>query len=128
MTKILIVDDETDIRFVIRKMLEREGYEVIEAASGEDALYSLKETTPDLILLDVMMPGIDGWVTCERIKSGDETKKIPVVMLTAKTADEDKIKALEECGAEWHVSKPIDRVKFIDTVKWVVESPPRREQ
>ncbi len=128
MTKILIVDDETDIRFVIRKMLEREGYEVIEAASGEDALDSLKETTPDLILLDVMMPGIDGWVTCEKIKSKDETKKIPVVMLTAKTADEDKIKALEECGAEWHVSKPIDRAKFIDTVKWVVESPPRREQ
>jgi CheY-like chemotaxis protein len=128
MIKILVVDDEADIRFVIGKMLEREGYEVIEADSGENALESLKETIPDLILLDVMMPGIDGWVTCEKIKSKDETKKIPVVMLTAKTADEDKIKALDECGAEWHVSKPIDRAKFIDTVKWVVESPPRREQ
>jgi DNA-binding response OmpR family regulator len=127
MQKILVVDDEADIRFVIGKMLEREGYEVLEADSGENALESLKETIPDLILLDVMMPGIDGWITCKKIKSGDETKNIPVVMLTAKTADEDKIMALDECGAEWHVSKPLDRIKFIETVKWVLESPPRRE-
>jgi CheY-like chemotaxis protein len=123
MIKILVVDDEADIRFVIGKMLEREGYEVLEADSGENALESLKETIPDLILLDVMMPGIDGWITCKKIKSGDETKNIPVVMLTAKTAD----MALDECGAEWHVSKPLDRIKFIETVKWVLESPPRRE-
>ncbi len=127
MTKILIVDDETDLRFVIGKMLEREGYEVVEAQSGEDALELLKEIVPDLILLDVMMPGIDGWVTCSKIKGGQKTSNIPVVMLTAKVSDEDKVKALEECGAEWHVSKPIDRKKFLETVKWVLESPPRRE-
>ncbi len=128
MTKILVVDDEMDIRFVIGKMLEREGYETVEADSGEHALEILKETVPDLILLDVMMPGIDGYETCTEIKSQETTKKIPVVMLTAKTAESDKIKALEECGAAWHVSKPIDRKKFIETVKWVLESPPRREE
>ncbi len=127
MTKILIVDDEMDLRFVIGKMLEREGYDVVEAESGEAAIDLLKETLPDLILLDVMMPGIDGWETCTKIKAQGKTSNIPVVMLTAKTADEDKIKALEECGAEWHLSKPIDRKKFIETVKWVLESPPRRE-
>ncbi|MFV2040745.1 MAG: PleD family two-component system response regulator [Candidatus Hydrothermarchaeales archaeon] len=128
MTKILVVDDEMDIRFVIGKMLEREGYETVEADSGEHALEILKETVPDLILLDVMMPGIDGYETCTEIKSQETTKNIPVVMLTAKTAESDKIKALEECGAAWHVSKPIDRKKFIETVKWVLESPPRREE
>jgi CheY-like chemotaxis protein len=127
MTKILIVDDEMDLRFVIGKMLGREGYEVVEAESGEDALDLLKETTVDLILLDVMMPGIDGWETCAEIKAQEKTSNIPVVMLTAKTEDKDKVKALEGCGAEWHISKPIDRKKFIETVKWVLESPPRRE-
>jgi CheY-like chemotaxis protein len=128
MTKILVVDDEMDIRFVIGKMLEREGYETVEADSGEQALEILKETEPDLILLDVMMPGIDGYETCTEIKSQETTKEIPVVMLTAKTAESDKVKALEECGAAWHLSKPIDRKKFIETVKWVLESPPRREE
>ncbi|GBE18184.1 MAG TPA: response regulator [Euryarchaeota archaeon] len=128
MTKILVVDDETDIRFVIGKMLEREGYGTIEADSGEQALEVLKDEEPDLILLDVMMPGLDGYETCMQIKSQEATKNIPIVMLTAKTAESDKIKALEECGAQWHISKPIDRKKFIETVKWLLASPPRREE
>jgi DNA-binding response OmpR family regulator len=127
MSKILIVDDETDLRFVIGKMLTKEGYEIIEAESGEEALEVLKENSPDLILLDVMMPGLDGWETCAKMKSEEKTNSIPIIMLTAKTADEDKIKALEECGAVWHISKPIDRSKFIEAVKWVLESPPRRD-
>jgi putative two-component system response regulator len=127
MSKILIVDDEMDIRFVIGKMLTKEGFEIIEAESGEVALEVLKENSPDLILLDVMMPGLDGWETCAKIKSEEKTSHIPVIMLTAKTAEEEKIKALEECGAEWHISKPIDRPKFIETVKWIIESPPRRD-
>ncbi len=127
MKNIMVVDDEMDIRYVIRKMLEREGFAVMEAESGEDALDKLKKAKPDLILLDIMMPGIDGWETCARIKSNNDLTSIPVVMLTAKTAEEDKIKALEECGAEWHISKPIDMAKFVETVKWLLESPPRRE-
>jgi len=128
MTKILVVDDEMDIRFVIGKMLEREGYETVEADSGEQALEVLSKSSPDLILLDVMMPGLDGYETCLEIKSQETIKHIPVVMLTAKTAESDKIKALEECGAQWHISKPIDRKKFIETVKWLLTSPPRREE
>lgn len=128
MTTILVVDDEIDIRFVIGKMLEREGYEIIEADSGEQALEVLSSASPDLILLDVMMPGLDGYETCTEIKSREAIKNIPVVMLTAKTAESDKVKALEECGAQWHISKPIDRKKFIETVKWLLASPPRREE
>jgi CheY-like chemotaxis protein len=126
MKKIMVVDDESDIRFVIRTMLEREGFEVVEAGSGEETLEKLKELKPDLLLLDVMMPGLDGWETCAKIKSENGTKKIPVVMLTAKTSEEDKVKAFEECRAEWHISKPIDRAKFIETVKWLLDSPPGR--
>lgn len=127
MSKIMVVDDETDIGFVIRKMLEKEGYEVVTAESGEEAIEILKDESPDLILLDVMMPGLDGWETCMKIKSDKKTMQTPVVMLTAKTAEEDKIKALDQCGAQWHISKPIDRPKFIETVKWLLKSPPRRE-
>lgn len=127
MSKIMVVDDETDIRFVIRMMLEKEGYEVVTAESGEEAIEILKDESPDLILLDVMMPGLDGWETCTKIKSDKKTIQTPVVMLTAKTAEEDKIKALDQCGAQWHISKPIDRPKFIETVKWLLKSPPRRE-
>lgn len=128
MSRIMVVDDEEDILFVIRKMLEKEGFEVITVESGEEALEKLNKLKPDMILLDVMMPGLDGWETCAKIKSEKEIKDIPVVMLTAKTGDEDKIKALDECRAEWHISKPIDRVKFIDTVKWLLESPPRNSE
>lgn len=124
MSRIMVVDDEMDIRFVIRKMLEKEGYEVIEADSGEQAMELLKDTVPDMILLDVMMPGLNGWETCEQIKSSEDLRQIPVVMLTAKTTEEDKVKALEKCGAQWHISKPLERSKFIETVKWLLESPP----
>lgn len=126
MSTILVVDDEEDIRFVLGQMLKREGYEVLSAGSGEEALEMLKKTRPDLILLDVMMPGLDGWETCARIRSQEDTKDITVAMLTAKTSDEDKIRALESSGADWHISKPIDRAKLIDTVRWLLESPPRR--
>jgi len=125
MTRIMVVDDESDIRFVIGKMLEKEGFEVVHAESGEEALELISSSKPDLVLLDIMMPGLDGWETCRKIKSrhGD----LPVVMLTAKTDDVDKIRALEECRADWHISKPIDRGRFIKTVRWLLERPPRRE-
>lgn len=124
MSRIMVVDDEPDIRFVIRKMLEKEGYSVIEADSGESAMELLKDTVPDLILLDVMMPGLNGWETCTEIKASGALQHVPVVMLTAKTSEEDKVKALEKCGANWHISKPLERTKFIETVKWLLESAP----
>jgi len=124
MSTIMVVDDEPDIRFVIRKMLEKEGFSIIEADSGEQAMELLKDTVPDLILLDVMMPGLNGWETCAEIKASEDLQHVPVVMLTAKTSEEDKVKAFEKCGANWHISKPLERTKFIDTVKWLLESAP----
>ncbi len=121
MSRIMVVDDEKDILFVIGKILEKNGHEALKVESGEEAMEILKSETPDLILLDVMMPGLDGWEVCSKVKSNEKLKNIPVVMLTAKTSDEDKLKALEECGANWHISKPIDKVKFLDTVTWMLD-------
>ncbi len=125
--RIMIVDDETNIRFVLRKMLEKDGYEVIEARNGKEGLELLARERPDLILLDVMMPVMDGWETCAKIKNDEKTRDITVSMLTVKKAREDKINSLEDSLADWHISKPIDRDVLTSTVKWLLENPPQRE-
>ncbi|MFQ6136831.1 MAG: response regulator transcription factor [Candidatus Hydrothermarchaeales archaeon] len=127
MTKIMVVDDEDGMRFMIRKILEREGYEVTEAGSGEECLEMLKHDKPDLILLDVMMPGLDGWEVCKKIRENKESESITVAMLTVKSADEDKVKSFDEGLADWHINKPFERERLLKTVKWLLESPLKRE-
>lgn len=118
LTKVMVVDDEEDVREIVSLILEKEGFEVAVASSGEDCLQSLNEENPDLVLLDVMMPGIDGWETCSEIKKKSE---VPVVMLTVKSADEDVIKSFQHmCDA--HVGKPIIKEKLVNTIKWVLKS------
>lgn len=122
----MVVDDEPDIRYLVRKMLEREGYEIIEAKDGGECLEKLKKERPDLILLDVMMPGMFGWEVSRKIKENEATRSIPVAMLTVRSSEEDKVKSLEESLADWHISKPVDSKKLIETVKWLLEAPPKR--
>lgn len=124
--KILIVDDEPDILLILRKILEKEGYKVIDAESGEEGLKKIKEVKPDLALVDIMMPGMDGWEVCRRIKENEDTKDITVAMLTVKTEDPDKVKSFDEALADWHIAKPIKRERLIKTVKWLLESPLER--
>ncbi len=125
--RVMVVDDETNIRFVLKRMLEKAGYGVIEARNGSECLDILSRERPDLILLDVMMPGMDGWKTCASIKNDKKTRDITVSMLTVKKAREDKINSLEDSLADWHISKPIDRDVLTSTVQWLLESPPRRD-
>lgn len=127
MSKIMVVDDEADMRFMVRKILENEGFDVEEAESGKAALEKLKNVTPDLILLDVMMPGLDGWETCKRIRQNKNTESVTVAMLTVKSSDEDKVASFDEGLADWHISKPFKKKRFIQTVKWLLESPLKRE-
>lgn len=83
MVKVLVVDDEPDIRYLVRSVLETRGVEVVEADCGEECLQILEKFTPDLILLDIMMPGIDGWEVLRKIKGDDRHKSIQVAMLTS---------------------------------------------
>ncbi len=127
MAKIMVVDDEADMRFMVRKILENEGHEVIEAEAGKVALEKLKEVKPDLILLDVMMPGLDGWEVCKQIRENKETENITVTMLTVKSTDEDKVTSFDDGLADWHISKPFKKKRFVKTVKWLLESPLERK-
>ena len=116
MAKILLVDDEPDIRFLTKRMLERQGYSVAEAEDGETALRMLQEERPDLVLLDVRMPGLNGWEVCRRIKADEETKSIPVVMFTVRTSEEDMLRS-REYGADAHINKPFDRDELLRLVE-----------
>ncbi|MEX0835138.1 MAG: response regulator, partial [Nitriliruptor sp.] len=98
---VLVVDDEPDVLLLCRVNLEFEGYRVLEASDGEQALARLEDELPDVVLLDVMMPKLDGWAVLERIKSDPRTAKVPVVMLTAKVQDHDQIRGWSSGAAEY---------------------------
>lgn len=102
---ILAVDDEEDILELIRYNLEKEGYRVSSAVSGEDALAQARAKLPDLILLDLMLPGMDGFEVCKMLKNDAKTTSIPIVMLTAKGEDADIVTGLE-LGADDYITKP----------------------
>ena len=105
--KILIVDDETGARAALEFLLRREGFEVRDAPDGRSAIVECSTFRPDLILLDIMMPGMDGFEVCRRIKAAPETRLTPVVLITGLTATEDRIKGIN-AGADDFLCKPID--------------------
>ena len=105
--RILIVDDESSARFALELLLRREGFDVHEVHDGASALVECSTFRPDLILLDIMMPGMDGLEVCRRIKSTPETRLTPVVLITGLSATEDRIKGIN-AGADDFLSKPID--------------------
>ena len=102
---ILVVDDESDILELIQFNLEREGYSIIGCESGEEAIEQLKISRPDLIILDLMLPGIDGYEVAKEVRSHSETKDIPIIMLTAKGEESDEVIGLE-LGADDYITKP----------------------
>jgi two-component system phosphate regulon response regulator PhoB len=117
--KILVVDDEEDILELVRYNLSREGYEVLCASSGEDGLEAAKKEIPDLIVLDLMLPGIDGLEVARILKSNNSTKNIPVIMLTAKGEEADIVTGLE-LGADDYITKPFSPRIMIARVRAVL--------
>ena len=115
MKKILLVDDEQDIVETLKFVLESEGYTCFCAYNGEDGLKLAKEVMPDLMILDVMMPKINGFKISRLLKYDAKYKNIPIVMLTARTQDTDK-QIGEETGADVYITKPFDLDNIISTV------------
>ncbi|WP_336776084.1 response regulator transcription factor [Paenibacillus sp. MMO-58] len=113
MPKILVVDDDPNIRELVSLFLRREGYEVIEATNGDDALTRLEAVKPDLAVIDVMMPKMDGWALCSALR---ESFDMPLLMLTAKGETAHKVKGFE-LGADDYVVKPFDPPELIVRVK-----------
>ncbi|MBP7051203.1 MAG: response regulator [Phycisphaerae bacterium] len=113
---ILVVDDEEDIRELVELNLDREGYRVLTCETGEQALAVARAQTPDLIVLDLMLPGIDGLEVCKRLKANPTLQQIPVVMLTAKGEESDIVAGLE-LGADDYVTKPFSGKVLVARVR-----------
>jgi len=114
--KILIVDDEVDLVETIRFPLEGEGFNVLASYDGEDALNQARKENPDLILLDVMLPKLNGYKVCRLLKFDERYKHIPILMLTAKTQAKDKTLG-KETGADEYLTKPFDIEELLAKVK-----------
>jgi DNA-binding response OmpR family regulator len=118
-SRILVVDDDDDIRGLLRALLERAGHEVAEASDGRAGLRELYTGSPDLIILDVAMPGLDGWATLERIR---EVTDVPVLMLTALDAELERVRGLKG-GADDYVVKPFGRQELVARVEVLLRRP-----
>ena len=114
--KILIVDDDKNICELLRLYLEKDGFDTVVANDGEEAIKKEKSETPDLILLDIMLPKMDGWQVCREIR---KTSQVPIIMITAKSETFDKVLGLE-LGADDYVSKPFDSKEVVARVKAVL--------
>ncbi len=113
--KVLVVDDEVNITQILEFSIGSEGYEVLTASNGEEAVDKARREQPDLIILDIMMPKIDGYETCRILKANPLTKNIPVVLLTAKGRDIDK-RLGYEVGATDYIIKPFSPNKLIERI------------
>ena len=116
MARILLVDDDPEIRSLTRRILENNGYKVSVVVDGKECIDVLEKDRPDLILLDVMMPGLDGWEVCMKIKADAKTRDIPVVMFTVRTSEDSVEKSLNYAMADAQINKPFKMKKLLDTV------------
>ncbi len=117
--KILIVDDEMDTLLPLKRSMEAEGYIVVEAYDGFEGIRKAKDEIPELIILDLMLPGMDGIEVCNRLKKDEIARNIPIIMLTAKDEIRDKVKGLE-IGADDYVTKPFNLNELKARIKSVL--------
>jgi DNA-binding response OmpR family regulator len=121
MTKVLVIDDEAPIRLLCRVNLEGEGMEVVEAPDGPSGLAAAKAERPDAILLDVMMPGLDGWDVAAELLADEGTAGIPIVFLTARADLRDRARGMDAGGIDY-ITKPFNPVELATVVRGVVDA------
>ena len=116
MAKILVVDDEEHIVMILKDSLEFSGFQVVTAYNGEEALEMVEKGRPDLIVLDIGMPKLDGWQVCRQLKADFRTKKIPIIMLTARSAQIEELRGWES-GADDYLTKPCDYKVLLEKIE-----------
>ena len=127
MTKVLVIDDEAPIRLLCRVNLEAEHMDVIEAADGPTGVQKAREESPDVILLDVMMPGLDGWRVAEELLQDERTSGIPIIFLTARAEFRDRARGLDIGGVDY-VTKPFNPLELAPLVQSLLDRIDRGER
>jgi DNA-binding response OmpR family regulator len=126
-TSVLVIDDEAPIRLLCRVNLEAEGMDVLEAADGPTGLEQARANTPDVVLLDVMMPGLDGWRVAEQLLQDDRTSEIPIIFLTARAEFRDRARGLDIGGVDY-VTKPFNPLELAPLVRDLLDRIERGER
>jgi DNA-binding response OmpR family regulator len=127
MTRVLVIDDEAPIRLLCRVNLQAEGMDVLEAADGPTGLDAARENRPDVILLDVMMPGLDGWRVAEQLLDDPLTSEIPIIFLTARAEFRDRARGLDIGGIDY-ITKPFNPVELAPLVRELLDRLARGER
>jgi two-component system alkaline phosphatase synthesis response regulator PhoP len=117
--RVLVVEDEQDVAELLRYHLTKEGYDVVVAPNGQDAVKRARDVRPELILLDIMVPQLNGWEVCRRLKADPETRAVPVIMVTGRVEEGDKVLGFE-LGADDYVTKPFSPRELVARVRAVV--------
>jgi two-component system, OmpR family, response regulator VicR len=118
--RIVYVEDEQEMIDLVRLILSRKGYEVLGANGGREGLQLIAESKPDLVLLDLMMPDIDGWDVYQQMKAGEEMRSIPVIVVTAKAQSIDKVLGLHIAKVDDYISKPFSPQELVDSIDKVI--------
>ena len=126
-TRVLVIDDEAPIRLLCRVNLEAEGMEVLEAADGAKGFDLARDDQPDVVLLDVMMPGLDGWRVAEELLEDDRTRRIPIIFLTARAEFRDRARGLDIGGVDY-VTKPFNPLELAPLVRGLLDRIDRGER
>ena len=120
---VLVVDDEEMTRKLLRLMLERDGFVIVEAEDGLEALDMIKREMPDIIIMDVMMPNMDGFSACQALRNKPETAEIPIILLSAR-AQTEAIRAGLSAGANRYMTKPISKPELVQTIRDLLSDVP----
>jgi DNA-binding response OmpR family regulator len=120
MTRVLVIDDEAPIRLLCRVNLEAEGIEVLEAPDGEKGIDAARRERPDAVLLDVMMPGLDGWDVAEALTGDEVTREVPIIFLTARAEVRDRARGLDIGGVEY-ITKPFNPLELAPLIESLIE-------
>lgn len=117
MTQVLCIEDEPEMIELLRLLLRRRGLEVVGARGGKEGLAVVEQTPPDLILLDIMMPEMDGWEVYSRLKQNAKSQHIPVIVVTARIQTPEKVAALRETGVDDYITKPFEPAQLLQTIE-----------